>query len=379
MRAPAKLGAYAAGLALVLAAGAGIGAAVGPLAAADEADTPSHAMDGADSVAEAAGDDNADSADNGVHADDNADADSADNGVHADENAGSAVAGNAQAHDTAGDATASTATTSAADAGGPASTPAAAAPGEQPAGLSSSDAGYTLAPDRTIFDAASPGVFSFRILGPDGHAVTAFDTRHERDLHLVIVSTDLGDYQHLHPTLAADGTWSTELTLPRAGGYRAYADFAAAGADPVTLATELSASGAFAPRPLPPPAATDVVDGYEVRLEGAATVGADGEVRFRVHRDGQAVTDLEPYLGAYGHLVAIRSTDRAYLHVHPTEASSPSEVVFSVHAPSPGAYGLFLDFQHGGVVRTAAFTLDVAAGGAAPGTDHPTEEADHGH
>ncbi len=212
--------------------------------------------------------------------------------------------------------------------------------------------------------------------------MTDFDTRHERDLHLVVVSTDLGDYQHLHPTLAGDGTWSIELVLPRAGGYRAYADFTAAGAEPVTLATELSASGPFEPRPIPLPLAVASVDGYDVRLDGTVTAGTVGEVRFRVDHDGAAVTDLQPYLGAYGHLVAIRSTDRAYLHVHPTDASSPSEVVFSVHAPSPGAYRLFLDFQHGGVVRTAAFTIDVAAeagdAAQAPIGNHTTEEADHG-
>ena len=68
-----------------------------------------------------------------------------------------------------------------------------------PAGLSASEAGYTFAPDDTTF---APGVveaFTFRILGPDGAAVTDFDTRHDKDLHLVVVSDDLADYQHLHP------------------------------------------------------------------------------------------------------------------------------------------------------------------------------------
>ena len=36
-----------------------------------------------------------------------------------------------------------------------------------------------------------------------------------------------------------------------------------------------------------------------------------------VTKDGQPVTDLQPYLGAYGHLVALRAGDLAYLHVHP--------------------------------------------------------------
>src|SRR4051794_16842223 len=186
-----------------------------------------------------------------------------------------------------------------------------------PAGLSASAAGYTFAPDDTAF---TPGVvesFTFRILGPDGQAVNDFDTRHDKDLHLVVVSDDLADYRHLHPALSSDGTWSTELGLPRAGGYRAYADFAAAGAEPVTLGADLVAAGELAPEPLPAPASSATVDGYDVRLDGSVTAGVDAELRFTVRHDGQAVRDLEPYLGAYGHLVAIRASDHAYLHVHP--------------------------------------------------------------
>src|SRR5690606_31531396 len=209
--------------------------------------------------------------------------------------------------------------------------------------------------------------FTFHILGPGGSAVTSFDTRHEKDLHLVVVSDDLADHQHLHPTLASDGTWHTPLVLPRAGGYRAYADFAAEGAEPLTLAVDLVASGQLDPRPLPPPASTAATDGYVVHLEGGATAGQDGELRFRATLDGAEVDGLARHLDAFGHLVAIRASVHAYLPVHPTGDSSPDEVAFSVHVPSPGAYRLFLDLQHHGVVRTASFTLDVPAGPEAQG------------
>jgi hypothetical protein len=323
MSAPARLGLFAGGLALVLAAGVGVGAAVGPIRGGED-DGEHGAMPAAPA-----------------------------------EHAATTIA---PAH-------------APVEPAAPAPAPGGHASDGLPAGLSASVAGFTFAPDATTFAVGNPERFSFRILGADGHAVTDFDTRHERDLHLVVVSADLGSYQHLHPVLDADGTWSTELTLPRAGGYRAYADFAAAGAEPVTLAAELSAAGAFEPRPLPAPVANAAVDGYDVHLDGSVVAGTDSEVRFHVARGDEPVTDLEPYLGAYGHLVAIRATDRAYLHVHPTEASSPSEVVFSVHAPTPGAYRFFLDFQHEGTVRTAAFTVDVPAGaGHAPSG---SEERDH--
>ena len=93
------------------------------------------------------------------------------------------------------------------------------------------------------------------------------------------------------------------------------------------------------------------------------------------------MTDLQPYLGAYGHLVALRAGDLAYLHVHPdgvpgdgVTAPGP-DVTFWATAPSAGAYRLFLDFQHNGVVRTAEFTVQATpAGGAVP-----TTEDTHGH
>lgn len=244
-----------------------------------------------------------------------------------------------------------------------------------PTGLSASAGGFTLEVGDATFTPGQAERFRFRVLGPDGTPTTRFETRHEKDLHLVVVSGDLGDYQHLHPAPGDDGTWEVDLALPRAGHYRAYADFAAAGAEPVTLRADLTAAGELSPRPLPGPApVADAPDGYEVHVEGELRSGTSTELRFHVQRNGVPVTDLEPYLGAYGHLVAIRAIDQAYLHVHPTQGSSPEEVAFAVEVPSPGRYRLFLDTSHGGVVRTAAFTVDVAPGASAA----PEPEGDDG-
>ena len=78
------------------------------------------------------------------------------------------------------------------------------------------------------------------------------------------------------------------------------------------------------------------------------------------------MTDLEPYLGAYGHLVALREGDLAYLHVHPEDGDAGPEVPFAVEVPSAGGYRLFFDFQHDGVVRTAELAVAATAGGARP-------------
>jgi hypothetical protein len=97
---------------------------------------------------------------------------------------------------------------------------------------------------------------------------------------------------------------------------------------------------------------------------------------------GRPVTDLQPYLGAYGHLVALRDGDLAYLHVHPDGEPGDGRtrpgpgITFYATVPSAGSYGLFLDFQHQGVVRTAAFTATAGPPGSAPaGQSH----GDHDH
>jgi len=88
----------------------------------------------------------------------------------------------------------------------------------------------------------------------------------------------------------------------------------------------------------------------------------DGELiaQLTVFRDGAPVDDLEPYLGASGHLVAMRSGDLAYAHVHPVDDdhAAPGVVTFNAELTSAGRYGLFFDFKHRGTVHTASFTFD---------------------
>lgn len=84
-------------------------------------------------------------------------------------------------------------------------------------GLAISGEGLTLAPQRTTFAAASRQRLEFTIAGPGGAPVTAYATVHDKALHLILIRRDLSGFQHLHPTMAPDGTWSTDLVLPAAG------------------------------------------------------------------------------------------------------------------------------------------------------------------
>ncbi|GAA0614860.1 hypothetical protein GCM10009547_15910 [Sporichthya brevicatena] len=244
-----------------------------------------------------------------------------------------------------------------------------------PGGLQISEAGYTLEVARELAAGAAVTV-SLRILGPDGAPLTDYEVVHDKELHLIAVRRDLTGFQHVHPTRAADGTWSVPLDLS-AGTWRLFADFDPAGpAAALVLGADVAVAGDYAPAALPPPRLRTKVDGYTVTLDGTLVAGQAGPLRFSVSRDGTEVTDLQPYLGAYGHLVALRAGDLAYLHVHPESTTSAGPVTFVATAPSAGDYRLFLDFRHGGVVRTAAFTVRVAPG---PAEDSSGEHADDDH
>ncbi|MFD3661834.1 hypothetical protein ACFWVF_14750 [Streptomyces sp. NPDC058659] len=256
-------------------------------------------------------------------------------------------------------------------------TPAAA---NLPGGLQVSDGGYTLALE-TPTPATGKSVLKFSIKDAAGKKVTAFATEHGKELHFIVASRDLGTFRHLHPVKAADGTWTTPVDLPAAGGYKAFADFKPAAPDArgITLGADLSVPGAYAPKPMPAVAPTATVDGYQVRLGGTLDPGKAGELKLTVTKAGKPVTDLEPYLGAYGHLVALRDGDLAYLHVHPNEGGPGPDVSFTATAPSAGTYRLFLDFQHEGKVRTAAFTVTAGTGTGTGKATAPTTASEATH
>jgi hypothetical protein len=174
-------------------------------------------------------------------------------------------------------------------------------------------------------------------------------------MHLIVIRRDLSGFQHLHPKMLADGTWVAPVTLAEGGSYRMFADFSRDG-EAQTLASDLRVDGPADLRDLPDPAPVATTEGYEVRLDaGQARPGKPTTLDFEITRRGEPV-ETEPYLGAGGHLVALRDGDLAFLHVHPTEAGHGDAIGFAATFPTEGRYRLFLQFQHEGRVQTVAFT-----------------------
>ena len=222
-------------------------------------------------------------------------------------------------------------------------------------GLAVSDHGLTLRLARTSARSGRPFELAYRIVDRHGRTVRGFDVEHTKRMHFIVVRRDMTGFQHLHPTQAADGSWSVPVTLRDAGTYRVFADFAVDG-KAHTLADDVQVDGLVRSQVLPEPARSAEVDGMRVTLtEGPTRAGAESQLAFRVTRDGKPVS-VQDYLGAKGHLVALRQGDLAYLHVHPDE----NDLKFMAEFPTAGRYRLFLQFQHDGRVQTVAFTQEVS-------------------
>lgn len=233
-------------------------------------------------------------------------------------------------------------------------------------GLSLGSDGFVLSPVEAPGAVGQSGELSFQIQTDAGEPVTDYSTAHDKDLHLIVVRSDGSGFRHVHPTLDdATGTWSLPWTWEAAGSYRVFADFTTADPEPValTLTRTVEVAGEVTPV-VSKPVAVSRVDGFEVSLEGDLSAGSSSELTITVSRDGEPVSTLEPYLGAFGHLVALREGDLAFLHVHADgdepetgETAGPA-ITFFTDAPTAGRYLLYLDFQVDGQVHTAEFVLD---------------------
>jgi hypothetical protein len=224
-------------------------------------------------------------------------------------------------------------------------------------GLAVAEDGLRVVVDEPELRRGRTETLRFHIVDDRGRTVRDFDVEHERRMHLIVARRDLTGFQHLHPRQSADASWSADVRLDAAGSYRLFADFARDGRS-TTLASDLRVDGEAELRSLPQPDANAKSSlGYDVRLDRQGS-----ELRFTITRDGESVR-TEPYLGAGGHLVALREGDLAFLHVHPSdrgdERGHDDSVAFRASFPTAGRYRLFLQFKHEGRVHTVAFTQEL--------------------
>jgi hypothetical protein len=205
--------------------------------------------------------------------------------------------------------------------------------------------------------------------------VKDFDEAHTKVFHLIVVSKDLAWFLHEHPTQQEDGTFKQEITFPFGGAFRAFADVAPKNAGSQVLSTSLNVGGANAngTSTLKETPKTQVVDGVQAVFklnENPVPTGKTTTVTFILKENGtgKPITDLEPYLGAYGHLMIIHQDGQTFVHSHPMEdeagvaLSRSGTVAFNARFPKPGIYKAWGQFQRGGKVLTIPFVLEVKGG-----------------
>ena len=223
----------------------------------------------------------------------------------------------------------------------------------------------------TRFAPAGPnrGQLTLRVLDPDrGEPARAFHTIHERLLHLFVISRDLTYFAHEHPVHQPDGRFVLDLAVPGPDLYLLAADVYPAGGGPQLLrafwTTPDFRGRPFVPR-TPPSLATAPQTRGAIRATLLTMPWTSGRretitITLTDSRNGRPVTDLEPYLGAAGHLVTASADLADIVHSHPTDATATGpEVTFDATFPRPGRYKLWAQFQRAGTVETVAFVIEM--------------------
>lgn len=214
-------------------------------------------------------------------------------------------------------------------------------------------------------EAGKPTELALMIHDASGEMVTQFETVHEKRLHLIIVREGLDHFDHVHPDIDAEGNITITHTFPVGGKYFLYADHKPAGKPQAIPSAEIDVAGE---NPTAPKLVANVpgkVSAAGLNADIAAKnpkAGGAADITFTLtDSDGKAVTDLEPYLGAMGHLVVLSADGKKFVHAHP-EANAPEKnvITFMAHFTAPGIYKGWGQFQRAGKVITIPFVLNVA-------------------
>ena len=220
---------------------------------------------------------------------------------------------------------------------------------------------------------------SFQLYGEDGHAFGPDDlkTTHEKKLHFLIVRDDMTQFQHVHPEFK-NNLWTVATTIPKQGNYQFYVDIAPVEEQISVLRIPVVIGGstqdATAPVPNSDLSAQDGDYKAVVSIESPVRTKETKSWTFALTKNGQPVANVNPYLGAYGHVVELRHGDQDdFFHVHPVTKDQPKDgkVVFEGTFPSKGRYTLYAQFDIDGSIKTFPITLDVnEEGKASPSAKH---------
>lgn len=224
-----------------------------------------------------------------------------------------------------------------------------------------------------------PFTMIFRVQHPKtGADVNAFEVVHDKRYHLFVVSQDMTFFQHIHPELQGDGRWTIDVTLPKPGYYRVLSDFVPQSGSPQFLGRSLVTADydgdlVSQAAQLEPDALLErTVDTIHAVVQSDPPhfiAGEYGHLSFNLTdaATGQPITDLQPYLGAFGHTLILSEDMTNYVHSHPSEGPENDiarglggpRVTFEGYMPLPGRYRAWTQFQRNGQITTVPLTFTV--------------------
>jgi hypothetical protein len=199
----------------------------------------------------------------------------------------------------------------------------------------------------------------------DGEPIDKFEMNHEKLLHLMVISKDLSYFNHVHPEYKGNGVFEIANDFPTGGEYRLIADFKPSDGDSMTKMEWVRIEGESAkPVPVVPDSSLDkTFEGNRVKLvidQLAVNKEVTLKFSFRDDKTNQPITDLEPYLGAIGHVVILTEDGERYVHVHAEEGQGTGpDAIFETTFPKSGIYKIWGQFQRDNQVFTVSYVVNV--------------------
>ncbi|KMK76693.1 hypothetical protein AB990_14030 [Alkalihalobacillus pseudalcaliphilus] len=193
---------------------------------------------------------------------------------------------------------------------------------------------------------------TIELMDDEGNAPTLSIT-HEKEMHAILVSSDLKEYIHLHPENKDDGIFVVEESLS-SGQYEVFIDIKPSTKNYEVEAIPLNIGETSTPNAslTPDEEWTKDIEGKKVTLEPiSAKTGEEVLLKFDLHGEKP-----EKYLGALGHVVIIDEQVEDFIHVHPT---SEQETNFITHFSKPGLYKVWAEFKFEGKVNAYPFVIEV--------------------
>jgi uncharacterized protein YceK len=206
---------------------------------------------------------------------------------------------------------------------------------------------------------------TIQIADGSGKPVTDFQVNHEKLLHLIIVNHNLSSFQHIHPDYQGNGKFTVSTSFDAGGDYKLIADFIPNGGTSTTLSQWVKVVGKEAEHAVLKADAKlqQEVSGKAVELSLSSMKAKEDVTLSFMIRDAQTnkdITNLQPYLGAVGHVVILSADAEQYIHVHPLEEKATGPLAkFATSFPEAGVYKLWGQFQHNGEVFTVPFVVNV--------------------